>query len=47
MHSRRAEMTDYGSRHQDECRLSVDWADGKVRCWLVRELEREVGGGAD
>lgn len=40
MQATRAEITDYWSRHQDECRLSVDWADGKVRCWRCAHRRR-------
>lgn len=37
------EIVDYWERIEDECGLSVDWADAEERCWICgykRELQR-------
>jgi len=37
------EIVDYWKRHEDECGLSVDWAEAHERCWRCgceKNLER-------
>ncbi len=37
------DIVDYWAQHQDECGLSVDWAEAESRCWRCgckRKLER-------
>jgi hypothetical protein len=43
METTHAEIADYWSRHQDECGLSVDWAEAEKLCWRCahgRKLQR-------
>jgi hypothetical protein len=43
MEATHAVITDYWSRRQDECGLSVDWAEAEELCWRCahrRKLER-------
>lgn len=43
MDATHAEIVDHWSRHQDECGLSVDWAEAKKLCWRCaqgRQLQR-------
>lgn len=40
MRSTHAEITEYWSRHQDECGLSVDWAEAEKLCWRCANQRR-------